>query len=750
MMAMFLGLVATLVVYLVPGSGPAVAGASADKPIPTPETIRTLPPDGGPEYNRLVFEKSPYLLQHARNPVDWYPWGEAAFEKARRENKPIFLSIGYSTCHWCHVMEHESFEDPEVAKLLNKYFVSIKVDREERPDVDNVYMTVCQAMTGSGGWPLTIVMTPDKKPYFAGTYFPKESRFGRPGMLDLVPRLGQAWQTRREELTADAERVTSGLQRLVAGQPGGQLGPDTLEAAFTDLSRQFDELHGGFGAQDNKFPTPHNLTFLLRHWKRGGNAHSLEMVEMTLRAMRAGGIFDQVGFGFHRYSTDPQWLVPHFEKMLYDQALLIIAYTEAYQATGKQEYAQTVREIVAYVLRDMISPQGGFYSAEDADSTGVEGAFYVWRADEIVSVLGPEDAKLVTTVFNVHPEGNFRNPHTPPGANILHREKPLAEHARALGIPEAELVSRLETVRQKLFEARNHRVHPHKDDKILTDWNGLMIAALARAARVLEEPAYAQAAQRAKGFLLTNVRDSRGRLLKRYRDGEAGLPAHLEDYAFLVWGLLELYETTFDVKDLETALLLNRESIERFWDKKNGGFYFTANDGESLIVRTKESYDGALPSGNSVAMLNLLRLSRITGDSDLERKAAAIGQAFAGQVSRSPSAHAQLMCGLDFGIGPSYEVVIVGKSGARDTAAMLAALRRKFVPNKVVLLREAGAGQPPITQIAPFTRDQAARDGKATAYVCQGQSCKRPTTDPQTMLRSLSERPDGPQATTKP
>jgi uncharacterized protein YyaL (SSP411 family) len=436
--------------------------------------------------------------------------------------------------------------------------------------------------------------------------------------------------------------------------------------------------------------------------------------------------------------------------MLYDQALLIIAYSEAYQATRKEEYAQTAREIVAYVLRDMTSPQGGFYSAEDADSAGVEGAFYVWTAAEIVSVLGPEDAELVTKVFTVRPEGNFRNPHTPPETNILHRDTTLAEHARALGVLEAELASRLETVRQKLFEARNHRVHPHKDDKILTDWNGLMIAALAKAARVLEEPAYAKAAQRARDFLLTNVRNSRGRLLKRYRDGEAGLPAHLEDYAFLVWGLLELYETTFDVKDLETALLLNRESIEHFWDKKNGGFYFTADDGETLIVRTKETYDGALPSGNSVAMLNLLRLNRITGDSDLERKAAAIGQAFAGQVSRSPSAHAQLMCGLDFGIGPSHEVVIVGKPGARDTAAMLAALRREFVPNKVVLLREAGAEQPLISTIAPFTRNQGARDGKATAYVCLGQSCKLPTTDPQTMLRSLSERPDGPQATTRP
>ncbi|MFH1748282.1 MAG: thioredoxin domain-containing protein, partial [Planctomycetota bacterium] len=643
------------------------------KSIPSPEELKKLPRDGGPEFNRLVFEQSPYLLQHAHNPVDWYPWGQEAFQKARDEDKPIFLSIGYSTCHWCHVMERESFENPEVAELMNATFVNIKVDREERPDIDNIYMSVCQAMTG-GGWPLTIVMTPDKKPFFAGTYFPKEGRFGRPGMLDLVPRIRQSWKTRREELLDSAEKITAHVRSMSVGAAGAELGLDTLQAAYEQLAARFDAQHGGFGSAP-KFPSPHNLTLLLRYWKRTGEERALNMVEKTLQGMRAGGMYDHLGFGFHRYSTDAEWLVPHFEKMLYDQALLVIAYVEAYQATGKEEYARTAREILTYVLRDMTAPEGGFYSAEDADSEGVEGKFYLWTRAEVLDVLGESDGDVFCRAFNIEPGGNFSNPHCPPQRNIPHHARPLADLARELDLSEEELRDRLETARQRLFEARERRIHPIKDDKILTDWNGLMIAALAKAARALDEPQYAVAAQRAADFVLTNLRDKHGRLLKRYRQGEAGLPAHLDDYAFMVWGLLDLYEANFEVRNLEAALGLTRAMLTHFWDESAGGLYFTAADGEDLLVRTKAVYDGAIPSGNSVAMLNLLRLGRITADAELEAKASAIGQAFSAQVSRMTSAHTQLLCALDFGVGPSFEVVIAGQPDAEDTKRMLRALR---------------------------------------------------------------------------
>ena len=710
------------------------------KPIPGADELKKLPPDGGPEYNRLVFEKSPYLLQHAANPVNWYPWGEAAFEKARQEDKAIFLSIGYSTCHWCHVMEVESFEDEEVAKLMNEYFVCIKVDREDRPDVDNIYMSAAQAMGKRGGWPLTIIMTAERKPFFAGTYFPKEGRFGRPGMLKLVPQIGQAWKTRRAETMSSADRITAVLQSSNRGSAGKELGVAELDRAYQQFVGRFDSARGGFG-RGNKFPTPHNLSFLLRYWKRSGNPQALAMVETTLQEMRKGGMYDHVGFGFHRYSTDANWLVPHFEKMLYDQAMLVIAYVEAFQATGKAEYADTAHEIITYVLRDMTSPEGGFYSAEDADSEGVEGKFYLWTQDEITRILGDAEAKLYIKVFNIKPAGNFSNPHTPPRTNIPHLTRRPDEYAGEFEITKVELRSRLETARKKLFDVREKRIHAYKDDKILTDWNGLMIAALAKAAQALDEPQYAEAAQRAADFILTRVRDERGRLLKRFRDGQAGLPAHVEDYAFFIWGLLELYETNFEIRNLQTGIQLNADLLAHFWDSANGGFFFTADDGEALLVRTKEVYDGAIPSGNSVAMLNLIRIGRVTGDGQLEAKAAAVGRAFSSQVSRGPSSHAQLLCALDFGVGPSHEVVIAGPVGDEGTALMLRALRGEFLPNKVVLFRPTGQEAPPITQIAAFTKNQESVDGKATAYVCLNFACKLPTTDPQAMLQDLLSRP---------
>ena len=693
--------------------------------------------------NRLARERSPYLLQHADNPVNWFPWGDEAFATARKLDKPIFLSIGYSTCHWCHVMEHESFEDPEVAKLLNDAFVCVKVDREERPDIDGVYMTVCQMLTGSGGWPLTIVMTPNRKPFFAGTYFPRRARFGHVGMLELIPRLQTTWKERRDEVVRSAESIAASLARAVRKDPGADLGKDVLDRAAAQLADRFDPRHGGFGSAP-KFPTPHNLFFLLRHWRRTKSPATLEKVERTLQAMRRGGIYDHVGFGFHRYSTDAQWLLPHFEKMLYDQALLAIAYTEAWQATGKPAYERTAREILTYVLRDMTDPGGGFYSAEDADSEGEEGKFYLWSVDDVPALLGAEDGKLVADVYSFQEAGNFveQGSGERTGTNIVHLAKPLSEIAAARGTTEDALRTRLETLRTKLLAAREKRVHPHKDDKILTDWNGLMIAAFARAARAFDEPEYAEAASRAADFVLAQLRRPDGRLLHSFRDGSpSAAPAHADDYAFIIWGLIELYEATFNAARLHDALALNALLLEHHWDEAAGGLFFTAADGEKLLVRRKDIYDGAVPSANSVAMLNLLRLARITGTAELEEKAAALGRAFAGEVARAPLAYTQLLVAVDFAIGPAHEVVIAGRPGAEDTRAMLTALRTAFIPNAVVLLRPAGEAAPAIARIAPFTEAQTPIDGKAAAYVCQNGACNRPTTDVAELLRSLAAAP---------
>ncbi|MBI2877255.1 MAG: thioredoxin domain-containing protein [Candidatus Tectomicrobia bacterium] len=694
------------------------------------------------QYNRLVSEKSPYLLQHAGNPVDWYPWGPEAFEKARQEDKPIFLSIGYSTCHWCHVMEHESFEDTEVARLMNEAFVCIKVDREERPEIDSLYMTVCQMLTGSGGWPLTILMTPDRRPFFAGTYFPKEGRFGKMGMLELVPLIREVWATRREEVLNSVQQIGTALQRVSQDAPGEALDESTLRRASQELADRFDARYGGFGKAP-KFPNPHSLLFLLRFWKRTGEERSLAMVERTLQAMRQGGIYDQIGLGFHRYATDPQWLVPHFEKMLYDQAMLAMAYIEAYQATGEEGLGRTAQEIFTYVLRDMTAPAGGFYSAEDADSEGVEGKFYLWTEEEIRQVLEGEEADLVLQGFNIERAGNFTDEiaRRRTGTNILHRTRSLAEIAADRGIPEESLRDRLEAARQKLFEVREGRAHPHKDDKILTDWNGLMIAALAKGAQAFEEPRYAEAAQRAVVFLLREMRTPAGRLLHRYRDGQAAVPAYADDYAFLLWGLIELYEASWEADHLRVALDLQRDFLEHFWDERNGGFYLTADDHEELLIRQKEIYDGAIPSGNSVAMLNLLRLGRMTASAELEEKAARMGRAFSGNVNRSPSAYTQLMVAVDFAVGPAHEVVIVGSLQAEETKAMVRALRGHFLPHRVVLLRPAEQESPEIVRLAGFLRDLSSIDGKATAYVCRDYRCERPTTEIEKMLELLRVTP---------
>ncbi|MFC2067434.1 thioredoxin domain-containing protein [Chloroflexota bacterium] len=693
--------------------------------------------------NSLSSQKSPYLLQHADNPVDWFPWAKDAFEKAKKENKPIFLSIGYSTCHWCHVMAHESFEDTKVARLMNETFISVKVDREERPDIDGVYMTICQMMTGSGGWPLTIIMTPDKRPFFAATYIPKETRYGRVGMLTLIPRIKEFWLTRQAEVLSSANQITVSLQKTTPESPGEGLNEPLLHLTYKQLAERFDEYHNGFGNAP-KFPTPHNILFLLRYWKRTRNEKALEMAERTLQAMKRGGIYDHIGFGFHRYSTDSRWLVPHFEKMLYDQALLAMAYTEAYQATGKEEYAQTTREVFTYVLRDMVSPEGGFYSAEDADSEGAEGKFYVWSSDEIQRILSDKEAILAQKLFNISEDGNFVDEvaGSKGGHNILHLNKSIDISASDLGMSKLDLQGQIEVIRQKLFTYRQKRIHPHKDDKILTDWNGLMIAALAKGAQVFNNPKYSSAAAHAANFILKNVRTLDGRLLHRYRDGEAALTAHVDDYTFLIHGLLELYQTTFDISNLKTALELNKDLIRHFWDHDNGGFYFTTDDGESLLIRQKEIYDGAVPSGNSMAMWNLLRLGRFTANADFEKKAAEIGKAFYNNVSQSPSGHTQLMVAVDFAIGPSYEVIITGDLHAADTKQMIKAIQGLFVPNKIVILRPTDKKSPEIKSIAPFTEDYSRIDGKTTAYICLNYNCQLPTCDIGSVLRLLgSDQP---------
>jgi uncharacterized protein YyaL (SSP411 family) len=692
---------------------------------------------GSPQRNRLAEEKSPYLLQHASNPVDWRPWGEEAFEIARREDRPIFLSIGYSTCHWCHVMERESFEQEDVARILNQHFVPVKVDREERPDVDQIYMTVCQALTGSGGWPLTVILTPDRRPFFAGTYFPPEARFGRPGLKEILYQVVAAWEQQRDRVAEAAEQITREIQPQFAGSPGGSLGAETLRLGFEQLASRFDESHGGFGSAP-KFPTPHVLTFLLRCWLRYGDPRALEMVESTFQAMRRGGIYDHVGFGFHRYSTDREWLVPHFEKMLYDQALLMIAYVEAYQATGNPLYGAVAREIAAYVLRDMTSPEGAFYSAEDADSEGEEGKFYLWRRSEVEALLGAEEAALYCRAYHIEADGNWRDEATGrvPGTNIPHLDEDPAAIAVELGVGPAELARRLEAARQKLFEARVRRVHPHKDDKILTSWNGLMIAALAKAAQAFDDPSYAGAAERALAFISAKLVREDGRLLARFRDGEAAHLAYLDDYAFLAWGLLELYEATFAARHLDAALRLVREMERLFRDGQAGGYFFTGEDGEALLARAKEIYDGAEPSGNSVAALVFLRLGRITGDPALERNAEAIFQAFSGTAAKSPSAHTQLLGALDFALGPTREIVVAGEKADAEARAMVREAIRRFLPRKVLLWNIPEEAKT-LHRLAPFVSKQTPLAGSAAAYVCENYACLAPVTSAAELARLL-------------
>ena len=691
--------------------------------------------------NRLADANSPYLLQHAGNPVDWYPWGDEAFAAARELDRPIFLSIGYATCHWCHVMERESFEDEQVARLMNETFINVKVDREERPDIDGIYMIVAQMATGQGGWPLTVVMTPDRLPFFSGTYFPRESRFGRPGMVDLVPRIGHLWKTRRQDLLESAESIQRQLQQLGATQSAEDApGPDTLQRGFEELAREFDPVHGGFGRAP-KFPTPHRILFLLRYWRRTGNAEALQMVERTLDAMRDGGVFDQLGFGFHRYSTDRAWLLPHFEKMLYDQALLCLAYVEAYQATGEPRHARVAEEVLEYVIRDLVDPAGGFHSAEDADSEGEEGRFYVWTDAEFRAVVGPESADLAAAAWGVRPRGNFTDEATGerPGTNILHRTRPLAGLADEAGLDPDEHETRLNEARLRLFDRRERRVRPLLDDKVLTDWNGLMIAALARASVALGRPHFAVAAERAAEFLWRTMwRD--GRLLHRYRDGDAGIDGNLDDYAFLTWAEIELHQATQEPEHLRRAKLITDAMLARFRQHGSPGLYFTPEDRPDLIVRRKEVYDGAVPSGNSVALNNLLRLARLTADSSYEQAAGEIAAAFAPVVEAHPSAFAWYLSGLEFAIDGGRELVIEGDPAAEAFQSMLAVARAGYRPHLVTLVRGVGAAAVDLEAVAPFTAGFRREPGAdATAWLCRGQVCERPVTTSEELEALLNE-----------
>jgi hypothetical protein len=686
-----------------------------------------LPSDGGERYNRLIFSRSPYLLQHAENPIDWYCWGEEAFARARNEDKPLFLSIGYSTCHWCHVMAHESFENREVAEVLNRHFVAIKVDREERPDIDGTYMTVCQMMTGSGGWPLNLILAPDKKPFFAATYIPKNARQGMIGLIDLLKKVAELWLTDRDRLLQTGEEVGRALLRMELGS-GGKMAIDDapLNTAYEQYLNTFDRRHAGFGTP--KFPAPHNLSLLLRLWQRTGKEEARIMALQTLQHIRLGGIFDQIGFGVHRYAVDSGWLVPHFEKMLYDQALAVIAYLDAFQATGDGFYAQTAKEVIEYVMRDLSHPAGGFYCGEDADSEGAEGTFYLWTPRQVMAVLGEEMGTVFCRSNDITEEGNFE------GKSIPHLEEDLETLARRVQVPLEQLSAVLGEGRLRLLRARNDRIRPHRDDKVLTGWNGLAIAALARAGAILEEERFTGAAQKAAAFILERLRSEKGRLLRRYRQEEAAVPAFLEDYTFFVWGLIELYQAGFDSRHLQTAVELTAQMEELFGDGQ-GSFFDTGGDAETVIIRGRSLQDGAIPSGSSVAALNLLRLGRLTGDTQLETRGEALLQNGLVQASRHPSAHAQFLIALDYALGPKTEIVLAIGRDSGTAAEMLRAIRSRFLPRTVVMQRRAGEDDSAL----PLLRGKEPLNGKTTVYLCRDQTCREPVTTTKKLEELLRE-----------
>jgi uncharacterized protein YyaL (SSP411 family) len=680
--------------------------------------------------NRLAKEQSPYLLQHAHNPVDWYPWGEEAFAKAKAENKPIFLSIGYAACHWCHVMERESFQDEGVARLLNDLFVPVKVDREERPDVDDVYMTAVQAMTGSGGWPLSVWLTPEGKPFYGGTYFPQPARFGRPSFSDVLRAISGSWAERRGELEGQAEKLSAHVAKVVGtqGEPK-ELKVGILDTAFKQLRASFDPEDGGFGRGPTKFPMPHTLSFLLRYHARTGTDDALQVVVQTLDAMAEGGLRDHLAGGFHRYSTDREWAIPHFEKMLYDQAGLVRAYTEAFQITGEERHARVARETLDFVLERMRTPRGAFTSSWDADSEGGEGRFYVWTLAQVRAALTPDEAAAVAARYGVTEAGNWTEE---PGLNHLRGMLPLAKVAKRLGKTPAEVEALLATARAKLLKVRRTREAPLHDDKVLTDWNGLMIGACAVAARGLGEPRYAQAGAEAAEFVLSKLRPE-GRLLHRWRGGEAGIPAMLEDYAFLAWGLIELFEATQEVRWLSAAGELLR-AMQPLWDAKAGG-YFQSRAG--LIAKSKPTYDGAIPSGNAAAALALLRYGHLTGEGELWDRGQATLRYYSNLLSHHGGGSATLgLTALDLLLGPTREVVLAGAPDAPEVQAARRAFDARFLPRTAFILRPPGAAAALVAKV-PFVKAQAPGDTPVTVYVCERYACKAPVTSAEAALKLL-------------
>jgi len=687
--------------------------------------------------NRLQNEKSPYLQQHAMNPVDWYPWGAEAFEKARSEDKPIFLSIGYSTCHWCHVMERESFENEATAALINKWFVPVKVDREERPDIDRIYMNYVQATTGGGGWPMSVWLTPDLHPFVGGTYFPPDNRYGRPGFPVILERIATGWRDDRARIVESSAQVMDELRRqsALAGSGPDSVPGVVMDSAFNQFRKGYDSTLGGFGGPP-KFPRPCVHNFLLRYWKRTGNEEARDMVMETLIAMEKGGMNDQLGGGFHRYSVDEYWFVPHFEKMLYDQAQLVSSYLEAFQITGNATFSLTARRTIDYVLREMTSPEGAFWSAEDADSVvdpadphhKSEGWFYIWSWNEVAELL-EEKARWIAFRYGMKPEGNVVNdPHGEfIGRNILFQAHTLEETAHHFDHPSDLVMQGIAEAQAKMFAARAARVRPHLDDKILTAWNGLMISAIARGAAILDEPTYAAAARRAADFILSKMRTPDGKLLRRYRDGDAAIGGMLDDYAFFAQGLIDLYEATFEFRYLEAAIALTDDERARFEDKENGGFFASAQEDASKLNRIKDDYDGAEPAGNSVALMNLLRLHRITGREDLLASARNLIRAFSGRLSATPYGLPQMLAAAEFDLAPSREIVVTGS----PDPAMIQMLWKKFDPNRILLHAspEFARLHPTLAEIAKLPR---------AICLCENFTCQIPAESTEDLARLLA------------
>ena len=683
--------------------------------------------------NRLVHETSPYLLQHADNPVDWYAWGEEAFRRAREEDKPILLSVGYSACHWCHVMERESFENEETAHQMNQQFINIKVDREERPDVDTIYMHALQAMTGHGGWPMTMFLTPEGKPFFGGTYYPPRDNQGMPGFPRVLQAVNTAYRTQRGDIAKAAEEVSRRLQQLTVVHQGQEpLTVDLLHETARKIADAFDNQYGGFGGAP-KFPQPMIEEFLLRYYHRAGESTVLRMVEFTLQQMARGGIYDHLGGGFHRYSTDPFWLVPHFEKMLYDNALLSRLYIHAYQITGNSDYRRVVEEVLDYVRREMTDPLGGFYSSQDADSEGVEGKCYLWGPREVLEVLGQERGELFNKQFGVTWEGNFE------GSTILSLGRDQKALAQEAGIPVEELRQLLDDARGQLLERRQQRVLPDRDDKVLTSWNGLMLRSFAEAASVLQREDYLQVAVANATFLLEHLRQE-GRLLRSYRDGRARLKGYLEDYAFLIDGLLALYEATFYHQWLEEARTLAEQMVQLFWDEGDSAFYDTGTDHEELVMRPRDIFDNAAPCGGSLAAGVLLRLATFTGAPNYQRIAALALRSVQPYLTQAPTGVAQWLCALDYYLSTPKEVVIVGAPGDPGTQELRKAVFSRYLPNKVVAGYDPGeVDEPPDLELL---EGREVLDGRPTAFVCENFMCQMPATDGEALARQLETSPE--------